>query len=76
MNSQSSILAPELIDIILDFLYDDYATLKNCILTCTSWIPTCRLHLFDTVHLTEKTLKLFWTLLQTSPHLGPYVKFL
>ncbi|EMD35552.1 hypothetical protein CERSUDRAFT_96665 [Gelatoporia subvermispora B] len=76
MSPNHPILAPELMDMIIDFLHDDPVALKNCSLTCTSWVPTCRLHLFDTIQLQEKRLKSFHTILQFSPHIGPYVKFL
>ncbi|OCH94905.1 hypothetical protein OBBRIDRAFT_704440, partial [Obba rivulosa] len=66
---------PELTDRIVDFLHDDTESLKNCSLTCRSWTPASRYHIFRSVSLIFRS---DWTnferLLRTSPHLGFYVK--
>lgn len=41
----------ELIDIIIDYLHADAATLKNCALVSRLWTPSCRVHLFRHVEL-------------------------
>jgi hypothetical protein len=43
---------PELTDRIIDFLHSDRKALKTCALVCKSWIPSSRLHLFETLYLT------------------------
>ncbi|OCH89027.1 hypothetical protein OBBRIDRAFT_694338, partial [Obba rivulosa] len=42
----------ELHEYIIDFLWDDLSTLRNCALVCRDWRPTCRYHLeaFIRVH--------------------------
>jgi hypothetical protein len=42
-------LPVELTDRIIDFCHDDQKTLSNCALTHSSWLPTCRFHLFHTI---------------------------
>jgi hypothetical protein len=41
------ILAPELIDVVIDHLYNDARALKACSLVCKAWTQTARYHLFD-----------------------------
>ncbi|PPQ80192.1 hypothetical protein CVT25_003545 [Psilocybe cyanescens] len=55
-------LPQELIDHIIDHLYDDPLALANCARVCQAWLPTSRLHLFAKVSLKA-----------TSPHNGPAV---
>ncbi|KAI0345311.1 hypothetical protein BDW22DRAFT_1390817 [Trametopsis cervina] len=47
------VLPPELFDETLDHLWDDPQTLQACSLTCRSWVPTARLHLFRTIRLSS-----------------------
>lgn len=51
----SSVLPPELVDETIDHLWDDPVSLKACSLTCRSWVPSSRLHLFHTVRLRNAT---------------------
>ncbi|KAG5653461.1 hypothetical protein H0H81_000230 [Sphagnurus paluster] len=44
-------LPAELIDIIIDHLHSDVQALKACILTSKTWVPSCRYHLFQSIHL-------------------------
>ncbi|KAJ7755334.1 hypothetical protein DFH07DRAFT_491329 [Mycena maculata] len=37
---------PELVDITLDFLFDDVLTLIKCSQVCRTWVPTSRYHLW------------------------------
>ena len=43
----SPILPNELFDRIIDHLHDSRTILSVCSLVCRSWLPSCRLHLFD-----------------------------
>ncbi|GBE81687.1 hypothetical protein SCP_0400580 [Sparassis crispa] len=49
----TAVLPPELFDETIDHLWDDPPSLKACSLTCRSWIPSSRLHLFHTVRLRD-----------------------
>jgi len=55
----------EIIDEILDHLAadSDLTSLRSCVLVSKSWVPSCRRHLFHTVHFTPATtsrwLKMF-----------------
>lgn len=60
--SLSARLPQELIDHIIDHLYDDPLALKNCARVCHAWLPTSRVHLFSKICLKA-----------TSPHNGPAV---
>ncbi|KAH9923253.1 uncharacterized protein B0H18DRAFT_1212289 [Fomitopsis serialis] len=53
---------------ILDHLYDDPPTLRACCLTCSTWVPTTRLHIFRVVKLrnTRDCLRFLSTLESTS----------
>jgi hypothetical protein len=57
----------ELIDWVLDFLHDDFDTLKNCSLVCKAWLPTTRLHLFESVVVSGWKAGEFFLLI-SSPH--------
>lgn len=48
-----AILPPELFDETLDHLWDDPKTLQACNMTCRSWVPTARLHLFRSIRLSS-----------------------
>jgi len=45
-NVNRSYLPPEILDYIVDHLYDERETLKQCCLVSKSWIPRTRKHLF------------------------------
>ncbi|KAI0742703.1 hypothetical protein C8Q80DRAFT_1273318 [Daedaleopsis nitida] len=67
---------PELTDAIVDYLHDDVSALSACALTCTSWLPTVRLHRFSRVSLTCTTISTFLDLLHESsaPFIGDFVQ--
>lgn len=44
-------LAPELIDLIIDFLHDNKGALCNCALVCRAWVPRSRYHSFSVISL-------------------------
>jgi hypothetical protein len=50
---QSPVLPFELCDLIMDFLFDDRGSLCNCSLVCSAWLPTTRLHLFNTIKMSQ-----------------------
>ncbi|KAH9896638.1 hypothetical protein C8Q73DRAFT_418491 [Cubamyces lactineus] len=64
-------LPQEIIDEIIDAVASERAhvsTLRSCALTCASWVPRARRHLFSTVTLTEpSTVRAFVDRLHTPP---------
>lgn len=67
-------MPPELTDLVIDFLHNDRASLKNCSLVSHQWLPAARYHLFHTLNPMqmfhdESLLKL----LDSSPDIGRYV---
>lgn len=68
---QMSTLPPELFDETLDHLWDDPQSLHACMLTCRTWVPTARLHLFRTVRLSSpSSCKELHSILEVSPSLA------
>lgn len=49
----------EIIDMILDHLFDDPVTLKVCSSVCHAWLPCTRYHLFHTIYLDSSKLARF-----------------
>jgi hypothetical protein len=47
-------LAPEITDMIIDFLYDDSCALAAMSLVCKSFLPSTRLHLFERITLDRR----------------------
>ncbi|KAJ7301125.1 hypothetical protein DFH08DRAFT_724630, partial [Mycena albidolilacea] len=45
----SADIAQELIDTILDFLYDDHSSLFSASLVARKWVPTTRHHVFERI---------------------------
>src|ERR1700709_1653450 len=65
----------ELIEIVIDFLYDDQETLRKFSLTSRSCVPSCQKHLFAEITWTSnKDARRFDILAKSSPHLLPYVE--
>ena len=48
-NPHRSYLPPEILDYIIDLLYDEVETLGECCLVSKSWVPRTRKHLFAEV---------------------------
>ena len=48
-------LPPEILDLIVDHLHDQPATLRACCLVSKSWVPRSRTHLFAHVKFSEKS---------------------
>ncbi|CAL1708360.1 unnamed protein product [Somion occarium] len=49
----SPVFPPELSDYTIDFLYDDTTSLRACALTCKTWLPASRYHIFNAVKLND-----------------------
>ena len=47
--TMSCTLPPEILDLIIDHLHDEPATLKTCCVVSKSWVPRTRKHLFALV---------------------------
>ncbi|OCH87703.1 hypothetical protein OBBRIDRAFT_735743, partial [Obba rivulosa] len=51
-NSESRVLLPpELEERILDFLWNDPASLCQCALVYRSWLPRCRYHIYTSLRI-------------------------
>lgn len=69
----------ELHDYILDFLHGDSKALKACSLTCRSWYPTARYHLYNKVHLpSPAACEAFGEIMQAKgpSYIGQFIRFL
>jgi hypothetical protein len=71
-------LAVELWEMIIDYLHSDQASLRACCLTCKSWFPASRYHLFRMLLLNAYNFHKFISVLSPSSHItiGPYVRTL
>lgn len=58
---------PELADAVIDQLHGDIESLRTCALTCSSWLPTSRYHLFNDVCFEDKDSVLRWTRMFPGP---------
>ena len=67
-------LSNELTDRILDYLHDDVPTLKNCSLTCRSFLQRSRFNLFRIISVNIRNVQKFCDLLGEVPQLGIYVR--
>ncbi|KAF7975691.1 hypothetical protein HWV62_8805 [Athelia sp. TMB] len=76
MQCSYAIFAQELVDMIVDFLYDDRATLAACGLTCRSWLPAARFHLFYRVEVSPFTFQSLCEVFERWPHLAVHVQSL
>ncbi|KAF8137828.1 hypothetical protein K438DRAFT_2030935 [Mycena galopus ATCC 62051] len=73
-----TILPQELIEHIIDLLWDDSYSIKDlkaCSLVCREWLPRCRSHLFESTTLTRSTVVGFRDLLR-SPAYHPFLQYL
>lgn len=48
-SSRKISVSQELVDTVIDFLFDDKETLSSCCLVNRQWVPSSRLHLFRTI---------------------------
>ncbi|KAK0232739.1 hypothetical protein IW262DRAFT_19902 [Armillaria fumosa] len=71
------VLPQELIDYVLDQLYDDHQTLMACLRVGRPFLARARVHIFSSVHVRleprRNTWKRFLRLFSSSPHLTPLV---
>ncbi|EMD39707.1 hypothetical protein CERSUDRAFT_112011 [Gelatoporia subvermispora B] len=67
-------LPPELTDIIIDLVSDDSVSLRSCSLTCSSWLPRTRVHLFKNVSVSVRNAEAFEKLITITPEIGSYVR--
>ena len=56
-------IPPELVDIILDYAYNDLSLLTACSLVCRAWFPSARYHIFHNVSLNSQNASSFVRLL-------------
>ena len=49
-----SVLPPETLDLVIDFLHDEPETLRQCCLVSKSWVPRTRKHLFAVIEFHTK----------------------
>lgn len=65
----------ELVDEVIDHLWDDVTSLRACSLSCSTWLPTSRTHLFRQVDLRDAAAcARFIKLLEASPVLVQYIR--
>ncbi|KIY68471.1 hypothetical protein CYLTODRAFT_351306 [Cylindrobasidium torrendii FP15055 ss-10] len=71
-------LPQELVDHIIDHLYDDLPTLRTCAAVCSQWLPPSRVHLFSKVQLDlgpqDGSCERLLIILDAAPQLVPCVK--
>lgn len=63
----------ELEDTVIDFSYDDLATLASCSLVCRDWVPASRYHMFSAILLTAQNAQAFLELISHSTTIAPLV---
>ncbi|KAJ6567414.1 hypothetical protein DFH09DRAFT_984067 [Mycena vulgaris] len=51
---------PELVDVLLDFVHSDSATLSACTLVCRDWLPSARFHLLSQLALDSANAESFF----------------
>lgn len=67
MNSDNSAyFPPEILDVVIDHLHDDTASLAACGLACRSLLPASRYHLFSDINFTPWNLASFLELITRS----------
>jgi hypothetical protein len=76
-----STISRELIDYIIDYLYDQPSTLKNCCLVSKAWVPPSRSHIFSKVVVGERVARPFFRIFlppssKPKSNVAPYVRSL
>ncbi|OCH91127.1 hypothetical protein OBBRIDRAFT_550442 [Obba rivulosa] len=74
MNDSHPRLPPELTDIVIDHLADNISALHNCSMTCKSWIPRTRTHIFKEIRLSARNAEGFRTLIMGNNAIGKYIQ--
>ncbi|KAJ6572173.1 hypothetical protein B0H19DRAFT_679218 [Mycena capillaripes] len=72
----------ELVDIVVDYLYDDITTLKSCSLSAHTFVSSTRIHIFRKVEIlppadplsSPNSCQRFCELLTSPPHIAPLVE--
>jgi len=64
-------LPPELLDHIIDLLYDSQTALGNCCLVSKSWIPSTRSHIFANVKIVDEERLRSWKEIFPDPSTSP-----
>ena len=68
----SLFLPPEILDLIIDHLYDDPTALKTCCIASKSWVPRARTQLFAEVEFCSKSTPIeSWTTAFPDPSNSP-----
>ncbi|PBK65295.1 hypothetical protein ARMSODRAFT_441023 [Armillaria solidipes] len=84
--SPQPIIPQELIDIIIDYLYNDTHSLRACALVSSSWSGRSQQHLFSRITLagrpwpdkpkSRSAAELFLRLIESAPHIPSFVRHL
>jgi hypothetical protein len=73
-HTRSRRLPPELIEHIIDYLYNSPEDLRSCALVCKAWVATCRFHLFHKISLHHEPFlppyRRLQSVIQRSPHVA------
>ncbi|KAI0351623.1 hypothetical protein OH77DRAFT_916301 [Trametes cingulata] len=64
----------ELLEQIVDHLYDDFPTLRSCALVCRALVPSVRHYLFHTILIHAKNFVDYVHLFVKNPHLTEHVR--
>ena len=64
-SSHRLVLYQELIDMVVDYAYNDHDTLLNCSLASPLFLPSSRFHLFEELHLLSSRWAHFFDLLKS-----------
>lgn len=71
-------LLPEIIDMVIDHLHDDRASLRACASVSRNWLPACRFHLFRTLTVNDvegdACFKDLSSFLHGHPQIPPFVR--
>lgn len=78
-NPITELLPQEVLELVIDFLHDDRASLQAFCLTSWAFVPSCRKYLHDTVVVrsmerSHHALRQFHAFAITCPHLLEYIK--
>ena len=65
---------PELVDYVIEHLWDDKAALRTCALVCRMWAPGSRYHLFREFKVCIRSIADLDALIGRIPHIGRLVE--
>lgn len=73
----STRIAPEIVDVIIDYLHGDKQSLSACCLVCKAWLPTGRYHLRSRLSLHKSNAASFFQLIDAPKStLGHHIRHL